>query len=51
MLYRYKARSSDGRIVYGSQQAQSNAQVLQWLRERSLYPIEVEETRSAPLSP
>ena len=45
MLYRYKARSSDGRIVYGSQQAQSNAQVLQWLRERSLYPIEVEETK------
>ncbi len=45
MLYRYKARASDGSVVYGSQQAQSNAQVLQWLRERALYPIEIEEVR------
>ena len=45
MLYKYKARASDGSVVYGSQQAQSNAQVLQWLRERALYPIEIEETR------
>jgi len=45
MLYRYKARASDGRVVLGSQQAQSNAQVIQWLRERSLYPIEIEEAK------
>jgi len=45
MLYRYKARASDGSVVYGSQQAQSNAQVLQWLRERALYPIEIEEAK------
>lgn len=45
MLYRYKARASDGKVVFGSQQAQSEAQVIQWLRERSLYPIEIEETK------
>ena len=45
MLYRYKARASDGRVVFGSQQAQSTAQVLQWLKEKSLYPIEIEEAK------
>lgn len=48
MLYRYRARASDGKMVYGSQQAQSNAQVLQWLRDRALYPIEIEEVKTAP---
>jgi type IV pilus assembly protein PilC len=48
MLYRYRAKASDGKVVYGSQQAPSTAQVLQWLRDRSLYPIEIEEVKTAP---
>lgn len=47
MLYRYRARTSDGKIVSGTQQAQSELQVLQWLKERSFYPIMIEEAKTA----
>lgn len=45
MAYRYRARSKEGKIVQGTLEAYSEEQVLQWLRERSLYPIEIEEAK------
>ncbi|WP_213698138.1 type II secretion system F family protein [Acetomicrobium sp.] len=43
MAYRYRARSKEGKIVQGTLEAYSEEQVLQWLRERAYYPIEIEE--------
>ncbi|MBC7078810.1 MAG: type II secretion system F family protein, partial [Synergistales bacterium] len=45
MAYRYRARSKEGKIVQGTLEAYSEEQVLQWLRERAYYPIEIEEVR------
>ncbi|MEN2996207.1 MAG: type II secretion system F family protein [Acetomicrobium sp.] len=43
MAYRYRARSKEGKIVQGTLEAYSKEQVLQWLRERAYYPIEIGE--------
>jgi len=43
MTYRYRARSKEGKIVQGTLEAYSEEQVLQWLRERAYYPIEIGE--------
>lgn len=45
MAYRYRARSKEGKIIQGTLEAYSEEQVLQWLRERACYPIEIEEVR------
>ncbi|KRT35203.1 type II secretion system F family protein [Acetomicrobium hydrogeniformans] len=45
MAYRYRAKSKEGKIVQGTLEAYSEEQVLQWLRERAYYPIEIEEVR------
>lgn len=45
MTYSYRARSKEGKIVTGNFEAHSESQVLQWLKERSLYPIEIEKVK------
>lgn len=45
MAYRYRARSKEGKIIQGTLEVYSEEQVLQWLRERAYYPIEIEEVR------
>lgn len=47
MAYSYRARSKEGKIIRGNLEACSEVEVIQWLKERSFYPIEIVKIRTS----
>ena len=46
MDFRYRARSSDGKIIEGALRGESQTQVVGVLRSRGMFPISVEAKRA-----
>ncbi len=45
MDYKYRAKNAEGKVIKGKHSAQSQYQVVQWMREQNLVPISVVEFR------
>ena len=50
MDFRYRARSSDGKIIEGALRGESQTQVVGVLRSRGMFPISVEAKRAETAS-
>jgi type IV pilus assembly protein PilC len=51
MDFRYRARNAEGKMVKGAHVAQSQYQVVQWLRDQNLVPVSVTEHKGGTSVP
>ena len=51
MDFRYRARNAEGKMVKGAHVAQSQYQVVQWLRDQNLVPVSVTEHKGGTRVP